>query len=433
MIEETCLYYLSNIDTFEKYSYINRNCFRNERFKKIFDRIKNFHKQKTPQLCIEEYVTKKVHKIHFDIEGDGPRLLHIKNTFLSATKLNEEEREAFLNLFISLVKIYMVGDMCCTVLETIQKHDSDTITNDFEKEIITSIEKEIEKIASFGPPESDEKAAEKVVREIKENIEYFKKHKTRADEDKVCKTGIEPIDNMVSLYNGGLWVIGARPGCGKTTLALNVTKNFLESGKRVLFFSLEMPRFQIIRKLITMKLSIPTDCLQSGNLTDSEIERFNQHSDEIREIQCAIVDEANTLNQVRSHIAVLMKQSKYDLIVIDYIQLIHVENNQNRNDQISECSRFFKRSAIKYNIPILMLSQLNRKTDESGEPQLSHLRESGALEQDADAVLLLEDGKKPDQLRVHIPKNRFGSVGSITLGFNKILGQICKKEGVCNK
>lgn len=428
MIEETCLYYLSNPDTFEKHSYIDKDCFVNKKFKKIYEKISDFHSCKTPREHIEDYVTRKIYKTYLDISGEGTTCVKGKfDKFLSNIKTEEEEIDTFFILFTSQIKINMVNEMFQTHREKIMSAIEDRlVTPDFEKSMITLLENSIEKIASFGPPENDEKAAAKVVDEIKENIEFFKKHKTRADEDKVCKTGIEPLDNVVSLYNGGLWVIGARPGCGKTTLALNITKSFLESGKRVLFFSLEMPRFQIIRKLITMKLSIPTDCLQSGNLTEPELDRFNKHSEEIKEIQCCIVDEANTLNQVRAHIAVLMKQCKYDLIVIDYVQLIHVENDQNRNDQIAECSRFLKRSAIKYNIPILMLSQLNRKNHESGTPQLSHLRESGSLEQDADTVLLLGEGQIPDQIIVHIPKNRFGAVGNINLRFNKVLGQITK-------
>lgn len=434
MIEETCLYYLSDIDTFEKHSYIDEDCFSKEKFRNIFHKIQNFHLERTPKPFIEDYVSKKIHEIYRELESQEHLAIDRYTSFLRTIKNYKDDIDEFFNIFTSIIKIKLVTILCNETLNSIRCHnDSKDTPIGFEKNLITGIERDIEKIASFGPPRNDERAATKVVEEIEENIEHFKKHNTRADEDKVCKTGLEPLDNIASLYNGGLWVIGARPGCGKTTLALNITKKFIESGKRVLFFSLEMPSFQIIRKMITMKLSIPTDCLQSGNLTESEIERFNQHSDEIKEIQCSIVDEANTINQIRAHIAVLMKQCKYDLIVVDYIQLIHVENNQNRNDQISECSRFFKRSAIKYNIPILMLSQLNRKTDESGEPQLSHLRESGALEQDADTVLLLEDGKKPDQIRVHIPKNRFGAVGSINLGFNKILGQIYKMEDTCSK
>lgn len=402
-VESLCLLYICNYDCFERHSYIKKSFFTSKKAASIYEAIKKMHADRVPQDVIVAFVADET------------------NSDLFGLPSKEHEEETF-NILVSNRRMSILNKTCLFISNKITSEKISTKT--MHDECLCYVESQLEKICSIGPPSHKENAIKSVLDKIEENVKYFRKTGRRADEGLYIKTGIQPLDSMSSLYRGGLWIIGARPGCGKTTLALNIINNLFRSKKATLLFSLEMPQDQIVRKMITMNLAISSDNLQSGNMSEQEYDSLKSNKESMSAMKCTIVDEVNTLSQMRAHIAVLMKKYKYDLIVLDYIQLLQIESSQNRNDQIAECSRFLKRSAIKYNIPIIALSQLNRKSTEASEPQMSHLRESGSLEQDADTVILLEEGKNSEELKMRIVKNRFGTQGMIEVSFDKRLGII---------
>ena len=211
-------------------------------------------------------------------------------------------------------------------------------------------------------------------------------------------TGIPAMDEITGgLFPGEMTVIGARPGTGKTALTLQIAEHAATQGHRAVFVSREMSDIQIGERILAR---------HGINMARSRIGRLRE--DDWAAAQAALADAsyANILIDNRSTTVAAIRTScrrwaakgGLDLICIDYLQLVHSENNGSRNDQVAAISWACKELSIELNVPVLVLSQLNRelKTRENGEPQLTDLRDSGAVEQDADNVWLLYSPKTVD-------------------------------------
>ena len=243
-------------------------------------------------------------------------------------------------------------------------------------------------------------------------------------------TGLSSIDMKLSgLQPSQLILLAARPAMGKTALGLTMAWNAAKEGKSVAFFSLEMSTLQLSYRLISMVSMIDLEQVMNGRIKDDEWELLFRSVREIVD-KDLYVDEtpAISLSEMRSKLKRLKAESGLDLVVIDYLQLMSADSNkENRQNEIASISRGLKSLSKELNCPILSLAQLSREADKRADhkPILSDLRESGAIEQDADVVMLLyredyyDEEDNPNIAKVIVAKHRNGSTGTIDLFFNK--------------
>jgi replicative DNA helicase len=246
-------------------------------------------------------------------------------------------------------------------------------------------------------------------------------------------SGFTELDRLNNGWNPGeLIIIAARPGMGKTTLALNMMLNAIKQDKRVLMFSLEMTTLELGFKLISTITGLDNDRVKRGKLTNSEWKDIHKETAfVINSDKLLVDDDGNTdLFGLKSISKRFNHKSKIDMIIVDYLQLLNGSDSsnkqQNREQQISYLSRSLKALAKELNIPIICLSQLSRAVESRGNkrPMLSDLRESGAIEQDANQVLFIfRDGyyNKIDtsgDTEIILAKNRAGQTGTINLSFD---------------
>ncbi|MCF6201497.1 MAG: replicative DNA helicase [Hydrogenimonas sp.] len=226
-------------------------------------------------------------------------------------------------------------------------------------------------------------------------VEYIKKMKERGNSMLIgVDTGFKDLNRMTSGFGeGDLVIVAARPSMGKTAFTLNMALKALEKGDGVAFFSLEMPAEQLVLRLLSAKTSIALQDLRVGNLTDEEWTRLSEAVDWLS-AQKLFVDDEGSLNihQVRAKLRKLKAHHpEIKVAMIDYLQLMSGGGNKDRHQEVSEISRGLKLLARELQIPIVALSQLNRSLESRADkrPMLSDLRESGAIEQDADIILFV--------------------------------------------
>ena len=248
-------------------------------------------------------------------------------------------------------------------------------------------------------------------------------------------TGLIDLNKVTNgLHKSDLILLAARPSMGKTALALNIAVNAARAGNVVALFSLEMSKAQLGNRILSTASGVNSMHLNTGNLSDSEISSLIDALDEMSRLKLLIDDTAGlSVFEMRAKIRRLKHEHGLDLIVIDYLQLMQGSHNkfseQNRQQEISEISRSLKAIAREMEVPILALSQLSRNVEMRAEkkPQLSDLRESGSLEQDADMVMFLyrdeyynrDDSENENVAELILAKNRNGPTTSIRLQFQK--------------
>ena len=249
-------------------------------------------------------------------------------------------------------------------------------------------------------------------------------------------TGITGLDQkLLGLQPGALIVLAARPSVGKTALALNIgTYAATRAEKRVAIFSLEMPSEQLAMRILAAEAKLDFWRMTQGLLHQSDWERIMSHGDRIGSSRIWL-DDNFVLSPVelRAKCRKIKREGGLDLVVLDYLQLMHAPGAQSREQEIAIISRSLKSLAKELAVPILALSQLNRGVEKrrDGPPVLSDLRESGAIEQDADVVMFLhrpEDEKDAEggpqradvqEIELHIAKQRQGPTGKVDLVFFK--------------
>lgn len=246
-------------------------------------------------------------------------------------------------------------------------------------------------------------------------------------------TGFRPLDVALGgLQRSDLVILAARPGTGKTSFALNVASNAVyQHQQRVAFFSLEMSKKQLGLRLLSMQAQIDQQRLRMGWVHDEEWEHLIAAMGELSEGSIWIDDTAGlSLTALRSKARRLQAQYGIDLVIVDYLQLMHAtlegKRYANREQEIAEISRGLKGIAKELDVPVLALAQLSRAVESRQVkiPQLSDLRESGAIENDADVVLFIyrEEMYDPDTeakntADIIIAKHRNGPVGTVRLSF----------------
>jgi replicative DNA helicase len=251
-------------------------------------------------------------------------------------------------------------------------------------------------------------------------------------------TGFAELDDMThGLHPGQLIILAARPAVGKSTLALDIARTAaIKHNKPVIFFSLEMGRAEIAMRLLSAESRIYLQNMRKGDLNDNDWARIASVRGEINSAPLYIDDSPNmTLVEIRAKCRRLAKRVGLEMIVIDYIQLMTSGKKvESRQQEVSEFSRALKLLAKELGVPVIAISQLNRNSEksENKKPELSHLRESGSLEQDADVVVLLHrddinnrEHPRAGEADLIVAKQRNGPTGTVVVNF---LGQFSKFE-----
>ena len=242
-------------------------------------------------------------------------------------------------------------------------------------------------------------------------------------------TGLKDLDRAISgLNKSDLILLAARPGMGKTSMALNILLDAgKKSGKTVAFFSLEMSKEQLAMRLISGECFVDNKKLVTGKLTEQDWESVAMAADSLNRANILIDDDSSVT--VADINAKCRRVDNLGLVVIDYLQLMQsaggkTRSGDNRQQIVSDISRSLKIMAKELNVPVLCLSQLSRANESRTDkrPMLSDLRESGAIEQDADIVLFLyrdgyynKDSENPNLAECIIAKNRHGETGTVQL------------------
>ncbi len=256
-------------------------------------------------------------------------------------------------------------------------------------------------------------------------------------------TGISALDEITTgLNKSDLIIVGARPGMGKTSFALNIARNVaVQEGRKVAVFNLEMSREQMVNRFLSAEARVSSKKLRVGNLTPDEWSRMAYASSTLCKAPIYL-DETPSIT-VPEMKARLRRLKDVDFVVIDYLQLMHsAKKTDNRVQEVSEITRSLKIMAKELNVPVMVCAQLARTTEKQSNhrPGLSDLRESGSIEQDADQVLFLYrdeyyQNEKDDPSKVEVgtsevivSKNRHGELGTVKLAFQGEFTQFSSLE-----
>jgi replicative DNA helicase len=241
-------------------------------------------------------------------------------------------------------------------------------------------------------------------------------------------TGLKRLDNILhGFQRGGVYVLAARPGMGKTAFLLNSARLTADKGNNVLIFSLEMPKSALINRMAVAHSGIDSELFKQGRLTQDEHISLAESLDQLSKLPISINDTGSiSIQQIRAQAKKMKRKGKCDIIMIDYLQLMDMSRMKGKstNDEVSACSRAIKILAKDLDVPVILLSQLNRGVEGRNDkrPMLSDLRDSGAIEQDADAVIFIhrdiyysKSNEDKNKCSVIVAKNREGRTGELDI------------------
>jgi replicative DNA helicase len=397
----------------------------------------------------EEYFYSKQHQYiyeaitHIVYEGDKVDLLSLKDHLHKKGKLTEVGGAAYLGEVLDAVPTSANIRHYARIVEnkyllrSLINISTESITAAFREEkdasmLLDKLNGDIFSLAE-NKKRNIPQPIEKVVMETFGQIEEWAKKK---GELSGVTSGFSELDNYTAGWqNSNLIVLAARPSMGKTQLALNFAVNAAKSEDKtpVAIFSIEMGRKELAMRLMSMVSNVSLKKLRTGNLADNEWTALGLGMGELGDLPIYI-DDSSSLNvlELRTKARRLKKDKNIGFIIVDYIGLMETDSDVERHEGISRISRSLKGLSKELDIPILVLSQLNREVDkrQDKKPILSDLRESGAIEQDADLVIFIlrpefygingPDGKPQEGLaEIIIGKQRSGPTGSVFLHFDK--------------
>ena len=335
---------------------------------------------------------------------------------------------------------------CSSLIETIKNRahmrqlimTAEVIVNDgFDAsleidELMDKAEKEILAVTR-NRRTSELKSSRLVIRNVIDELIRLRNAKNRVTG---IATGYHAMDRMTNGFQrGDLIILAARPSMGKTAFALNLgLQASLRNKGAIGIFSLEMPAEHLMKRILSARAMVEGNALRNGQLSDEDFNKLSETENELSECKIFIDDSAViNLGDIFSKCRKLKSEHELDLVIIDYLQLIAGSGKagDNRQQEVSDISRGLKALARELEVPVIALSQLSRsvETRQDKRPMLSDLRESGAIEQDADIVMFLyrdeyynkdEEKTSPeDRTEVLIAKHRNGETGKVELAFNK--------------
>lgn len=283
------------------------------------------------------------------------------------------------------------------------------------KSQIRALQSELEALQTGK--ETTSKSLAEIVAENKDN--YF-----REKEVKPLRIGFDKLDDLLGVLEGGdVIVIGARPAVGKSAFVTQIASNLAKIGKRVGYYNMEMQNKQVYERFMVNESGIGlTRLRRATRFLGDEKEKFDKANERLAKADNIVITSAGAKSV--GDIKAESKHMDYDIIIIDYLQLLKADNTYrgNRTAEVGEISRAIKNLAMELNIPIIALSQLNRASmgRDDKEPNMSELREAGNIEQDASVIMLLWNLDENDKTKkgCKIEKNRQGECGKIVMRFN---------------
>ncbi len=257
-------------------------------------------------------------------------------------------------------------------------------------------------------------------------------------ERKEISTGFRSLDSVLLGFNpGNLVILAARPGMGKTAFALSLMHNLAKDNKRCVFFSLEMSKGELTQRNVSMRCGIPLTKLRVGALNEHDWSRITSNSSALTTLPFDIIDQgAMTTSEMKAEVKRLSMGQPVRAVFVDYLQLLEAKA-QSREREVAEITRGLKQLAKETNTVVIALAQLNRDLEKRGDkrPQTSDLRESGAIEQDADVIMFLyrddvynDDSNERGICEVDIAKHRSGPTGMVKLAFDSKLTRFSELE-----
>ena len=244
--------------------------------------------------------------------------------------------------------------------------------------------------------------------------------------DNKYKTGFFELDKVTDgLHEQEFTIIAARPGLGKTSIALNIAENISKKGVITYFCSLEMSKKQLGNRLISSRTNIDSHRIRSGWLESEDFQKIVIAMDELSKLKLLIDTQSKTVQDIEIKAYELKEKQNIGLIIIDYLQLLKSKNKFSiREQEVAEISRKLKLLSRDLNIPVIALCQLNRESLKRTRPTNADLRESGSLEQDADNIIFIyaddeEREKKVVETEIIVSKQRNGPTGTIKLKYDK--------------
>ena len=261
---------------------------------------------------------------------------------------------------------------------------------------------------------------------IKNDLADYVQQKYSGKASDIIPIGYSILDSILQLAKGDLLVLAARPAVGKSAFVINLAAKLAFQKKRTIVFSLEMSKMQVYDRLFSCVGQIPHDFLKRNSISGQYSEKLGKASALIYDNFALYIDDNSSVRT--SDIKRKATKEKADVIIIDYLQLLKPEGRRkyaNKNDDVSEITRDLKILAGELKVPIILLSQLSRDVERRGEksrPQLSDLRDSGSIEQDANAVVFLSKVTPNDEnsdILLDVAKNRSGRTGKIIYQFDR--------------
>ena len=391
-IEKAVLYYI----IFQKADYlIEESDFVNSRNKKIAKAIMQLRKEKKEISILS---------IQSSIKANHTEVIQYISEL--GNNIYGSDSDTVYNKLIQLSAKRKLFNVLQKGIAEIQNEEADIY--------IQKLIKELNKIARGQ--EKEETFMDKIV-QATEDLE--KKYNNQNDYS--LYTGLYDLDDLTcGLHNEEFTIIGARPGVGKTTLALQIAENISRKDKNILFLSLEMSDTQIIQKMIARIGNVQSYRMRRGTLEDSDWERIATTAKELSKLKFNTNSNIRNIQELEVLARKLKNKDKLDLLIIDYIQLLrNKEKFSSREQEVADISRRLKLLSLELDIPIIALCQLNRNASNS-EPGLADLRESGSLEQDADNIIFLyKEDSESDEITLKLAKQRAGQTGKIKLKFKK--------------
>ena len=358
----------------------------------IYDAIVSLYNRREPVDLLT--VTQELRKNGtLELIGGTSCLTQLTNTILH--DLNVETHAAIV------FDKYIQREIIRISADTMEKSFSDAYDID---DLFSEMER---RMSAIGEMIAGKKRS-RDLREILDDClkEAWKRHENyKKGKENGIRTGFCDLDRIMNGWqNSDFIVLAARPSMGKTAVALKFVRSAAEVGVPVALFSLEMKDTQLVHRMILSKITVNPQNYQSGNTSEEDMQRVEESAGKIYHLPINIDHSAGVnMSYIRSQSKILKKQGKCGLIVIDYLQLIREENNSDRNREqaMAAISNQCKSIAKELDVPVIALSQLNRECEKRGDkkPTLADLRDSGAIEQDADVVIFVH---RPNKFGVEV-------------------------------
>ena len=381
---------------------------------KIFDAIQTLYNKKET-LNVNTLTTELVNRNWLNEVGGVTYINEIINSVATGANI-----EYYINTVLDKYTLRRMIEVATNIVKVASDNEASAsiVTENAEKDILNVAK--TRKTSAF-------RSVQDVLIKAQEDLDTLAKNKGRVTG---LTTGLIDLDNLTEgLHPTQLVIIAARPAVGKTAFALNVALNAaLKADAKVLIFSLEMAKEQLSQRLLSMEARVESQKMSTGDVDMSDWDKMSAALDSFNKMSIYIDDTPGIkLMEIKNKCRRMKAETGLDMIILDYLQLMEGEKrSDNRQQEITSLSRGMKLLAREMECPVIVLSQLSRAPDqrENHRPVLSDLRESGAIEQDADVVLFLyrdevynEETEKPGICEVIVAKHRNGPIGTVEVGW----------------